>query len=118
MTFFPCGAIAAGGLVRVIIFFMPGRTSCFASGMKSESKSWRPRELKTWSNIASRESGGPSWLLSHWKLGEEVSDERRVDGRLPKGHVAASFAAGRNKDELSVSDALLSTIDDPEFWRV
>jgi len=56
--------------------------------------------------------------MGHWKFGQEVRDERCVDGGLPKGHVALSLAASRNEDELSVSDALLSTIDDPELWRV
>jgi hypothetical protein len=56
--------------------------------------------------------------MGRWKFGEEVSDERCVDGRLPKSHVALSLAASRNEDELPVSDAFLSAIDDPEFWRV
>ncbi len=56
--------------------------------------------------------------MGHWKFGQEISDERSVDGRLAKGHVALGLAASRNEDELPVSDALPSTIDDPEFWRV
>ena len=56
--------------------------------------------------------------MGHWNFGQEIGDEWCVDGRLPKGHVALSLATSRNEDELPVSDALLSTIDDPEFWRV
>jgi hypothetical protein len=33
---------------------------------------------------------------------------------VPKGHVALSFAASRSEEELPVSDALLSTIEDPK----
>jgi hypothetical protein len=57
-------------------------------------------------------------LGSRGKFGQEISDERSVDGRLTKGHVALSLAAGWNEDEFSVSDAWLGTIHDPEFWRV
>jgi hypothetical protein len=57
-------------------------------------------------------------LMRHRKFGQEVSDERRVDRRFPKGHVALGLAAGRNEDELPVPDALPGTIDDPELWRV
>jgi hypothetical protein len=32
--------------------------------------------------------------------------------------VALGLAAGRNEDELSVPEALLSAIDDPKLWRV
>src|SRR5580704_2625801 len=56
--------------------------------------------------------------MSHWKFGEKISDERCVDGRLPKGHVTLSLTASRNENELPVSDAFLSAIDDAEFWRV
>jgi hypothetical protein len=58
------------------------------------------------------------YLRGHWKFGQEISDERCVNERLTNGHVALGLAASRNEDELPVSDALLSTIDDPEFWRV
>ena len=34
--------------------------------------------------------------MRHWKFGQEVSYERRVDGRFPKRHVALSLAACRN----------------------
>jgi hypothetical protein len=52
-------------------------------------------------------------LRGHWKFGQEISDERCVDERLTKGHVAQGLTASRNEDELPVLDALLSTIDDP-----
>ena len=45
--------------------------------------------------------------MGHWKFGQEISDERCVDGRIPKGHVALSLAVSRNEDELAFSDTLL-----------
>jgi hypothetical protein len=56
--------------------------------------------------------------VSRCKFGEEISDNRFVDGRLKKGHVALGLAAGRNENEFSVSDALPCTIDDPKLRRV
>ena len=77
-----------------------------------------PAELERMGQEAKRGGLPLSPLVSRCKFGEEISDNRFVDGRLKKGHVALGLAAGRNENEFSVSDALPCTIDDPKLRRV
>ena len=57
-------------------------------------------------------------LRSRRKFGQEIGDERGINGCVKKGHVAISLAAAGNQHELPVSNPLLGAIEAPEFRRV